>query len=50
MVYLDYFSAMVDDENGLKKIYTSDGVHPNKEGYHVMGPLAKKAIEKALKN
>ncbi|WP_117884941.1 SGNH/GDSL hydrolase family protein [Aureibaculum luteum] len=49
IVYLDYFSAMVDDENGLKKIYTADGVHPNKEGYQIMDPLAKMAIEKALK-
>lgn len=48
MVYLDYFSAMADERNGLEEAYTYDGVHPNEEGYQVMGPLAEEAIEKAL--
>lgn len=48
MVYLDYFSAMADDKNGLKKSLGSDGVHPNKKGYKVMAPLVEKAIEKAI--
>lgn len=47
-VYLDYFSAMKDDRNGLPKEYSHDGVHPTSEGYDIMEPLAKKAIEKAL--
>ncbi len=50
IVYLDYFSTMVDDKNGLQEKFTSDGVHPNKEGYQFMAPLAKAAIEKSLKN
>jgi len=48
-VYLDYFSAMVDNKNGLIAAYTYDGVHPNKKGYQVMAPLAEAAIKKALK-
>ncbi len=48
IVYLDYFSKMVDSRNGLKEIYTYDGVHPNILGYQVMEPLAKAAIEKSL--
>jgi lysophospholipase L1-like esterase/catechol 2,3-dioxygenase-like lactoylglutathione lyase family enzyme len=47
-IYLDYFSSMVDDRKGLKTEYTKDGVHPNAEGYKVMGALAEKAIAKAL--
>jgi lysophospholipase L1-like esterase len=50
-IYLDYFSAMVDENNGLKvPDYTAadDLVHPNKKGYLVMEQLAEKAIEKAL--
>jgi len=47
-IYLDYFSAMVDDRNGLPKKYASDEVHPTKEGYAVMEPLAEAAIAKAL--
>jgi len=48
LIYLDYFSAMVDDQNGLIAAYTYDGVHPNKKGYQVMAPLAEAAIKKAL--
>jgi lysophospholipase L1-like esterase len=48
-VYLDYFTPMADERNGLKKAYSEDGVHPNLAGYEVMNPLAEKAIQKALK-
>jgi lysophospholipase L1-like esterase len=47
-VYLDYFSAMVDDRNGLPKKYAEDEVHPTVEGYKVMEPLVEAAITKAL--
>jgi len=47
-IYLDYFSAMVDEQNGLKDEYTYDGVHPNEAGYKVMVPLVMNAIGKAL--
>jgi acetyl esterase/lipase/lysophospholipase L1-like esterase len=49
MVYLDYFSAMADERNGLPKNLSGDGVHPNLAGYKVMEPLAQKAITEALK-
>lgn len=48
-VYLDYYSAMLDDKNALKKDLTFDGLHPNAAGFAVMGPLAEKAIERALR-
>jgi lysophospholipase L1-like esterase len=48
IVYLDYFSAMVDERNGLKKELSGDGVHPNLAGYKIMEPLAEAAIKKAL--
>jgi len=47
-IYLDYFSSMVDEQNGLKDAYTYDGVHPNEAGYKAMEPLVEKAIKKAL--
>jgi lysophospholipase L1-like esterase len=47
--YLDYFSAMVDDKGYLKKDLADDGLHPNAAGYKVMTPLARAAIEKAMK-
>ncbi len=49
MVYLDYYSAMVDERKGMKKELADDGVHPTLEGYKIMEPLAEKAIANALK-
>ena len=48
IVYLDYFSAMVDENGFLKKDLSNDGLHPNAAGFAVMAPLAQAAIEKAL--
>ncbi|HLX85485.1 MAG TPA: GDSL-type esterase/lipase family protein [Terriglobales bacterium] len=48
LVYLDYFSAMVDEKGMLRKDLTNEGLHPNAAGYKVMTPLAEKAIAKAL--
>ncbi len=48
IIYLDYFSAMVDNKNGLKAELGNDDVHPNLAGYKVMELLAKQAIVKAL--
>jgi lysophospholipase L1-like esterase len=49
VVYLDYFSAMADERQGLKGDLTRDGVHPTEAGYRVMAPLAEKAIAEALR-
>jgi len=46
--YLDYFSVMADDRNGLPKKYAADGVHPTPEGYAKMEPLVEAAIAKVL--
>jgi len=43
-VYLDYFSAMTDGNDGLRKELTYDGVHPDKNGYKVMEPMLEKAV------
>src|SRR5436309_1171715 len=47
LVYLDYFSAVVDDKGMLKRDLADDGLHPNKAGFAMMAPLAEKAIERA---
>lgn len=44
LVYLDYFSSLADERNGMKTIFSEDGVHPNKEGYKVMEDLLERAI------
>ncbi len=48
LVYLDYYSSMVDDQKGLKIDYTGDGVHPNEAGYKVMSAIADDIILQAL--
>jgi lysophospholipase L1-like esterase len=49
LVYLDYYSAMVDDKGFLREELSNDGLHPNVKGYAVMAPLAEQAISAALK-
>jgi lysophospholipase L1-like esterase len=49
-VYLDYFSAMVDDKGMLKRALSDEGLHPNPSGYKIMAPLAEKAIARAIAN
>jgi len=46
LVYLDYFSALVDDKGMLKRDLSDEGLHPNAAGYKIMAPLAEKAIAK----
>ena len=48
VVYLDYYTPMLDDKQMLKQDLTYDGLHPNEAGYEAMGPLAEKAIAAAL--
>ena len=48
LVYLDYFSALIDDHGMLRRDLSDDGLHPNAAGYKIMAPLADKAIGKAL--
>jgi acyl-CoA thioesterase I len=48
LIYLDYFSAIADDKGLLKRDLAQDGLHPNKAGFAIMGPLAEKAIARAV--
>lgn len=49
IIYVDYFTSMANERNGLKKEYSEDGVHPNLAGYKIMEPLVEKAIADALR-
>jgi lysophospholipase L1-like esterase len=48
VTYLDYYSAMADENGGMKSGISFDGVHPNAQGYAIMAPLAQAAIDKTL--
>ena len=45
LIYLDYYSSMVDAKCGLKNEYTTDGVHLNKGGYKVMSNLVYEILK-----
>ncbi|HET7220786.1 MAG TPA: GDSL-type esterase/lipase family protein, partial [Vicinamibacterales bacterium] len=48
-VYLDYFPAMTDATGHLRAELSADDLHPNAQGYAIMGPLAEAAIKQALR-
>ncbi len=48
LIYVDYFGAMANPDNGLDPKLAQDGVHPTPEGYALMAPLAEAAILKAI--
>ena len=48
LIYLDYFSSMSDERQGLNSDYTSDGVHPNENGYILMSSLAEEVLSELL--
>lgn len=49
IIFVNYYTKMVDSKKGLDRKYTNDGVHPTLAGYKVMEPLLEEAIAKALK-
>jgi acyl-CoA thioesterase I len=48
LVYLNYYSALVDGQGMLNRQLSDDGLHPNAAGYKIMAPLADKAIANAV--
>ncbi|MBR9854709.1 MAG: acylhydrolase [Algicola sp.] len=50
VIYLDYFSKMADDRNGLPSELTTDEVHVTKAGYKVMEEMVKEAINEVLQS
>jgi len=45
LYYLDFFTVMADDRNGLPKDLADDGVHPTPKGYSVMHKLTLEAFK-----
>jgi lysophospholipase L1-like esterase len=48
LLYVDYYSAMVDRSGMLKSEYADDGLHPNSTGYRIMAPVALEAIGRVV--
>ena len=49
IIYLDYHSALADENLGLPKTLSEDGCHPNPDTYFIMENLVLEAIGMALK-
>lgn len=45
--FVDYYTALAASDGSLSTRYSNDGVHPNRDGYAVMGQLALQAIATA---
>lgn len=43
--YVNYYSAMVDKDGGLREGLSNDGVHPTGEGYDIMEPIVLKSLK-----
>jgi lysophospholipase L1-like esterase len=50
LIYVDYHDPLADERDAMKQTFSNDGVHPNRDGYSVMEPLARHAIDLALAN
>ena len=48
-IYVDYFSALVDEKGWLKDGISNDGLHPTADGYKIMAPIVSAAIQQALR-
>ena len=48
LLFLDYYSPMVNDKNGLRSAYGDDGVHPTNKGYDAMEKVVRDVIPEAV--
>lgn len=48
LAFVDYHAMLSDTSGGIPAALASDGVHPNRDGYARIPPLARAAIAKAL--
>ena len=48
IAYADYYSVLVDEQQGLKKAYQKDSIHPNAAGYTEMEKVIKPILKKVL--
>ena len=46
ITYVDYYSAMVAEDGGLKEGLSNDEVHPLDAGYEIMEPMILKVLKK----
>lgn len=50
ILFIDYHSALKNEQNGMNSDLAEDGVHPTLKAYKIMEKLANQTIVNALKN
>jgi lysophospholipase L1-like esterase len=50
LIYVDYHAAIEDGKLGIRDGWSNDGIHPNRRAFEAMTPLARTAIDRALKS
>jgi lysophospholipase L1-like esterase len=48
LVYIDYYSAMVDATGQMQADLSDDGLNPSAKGYRVMSPIALEAVGRVV--
>lgn len=48
-VYADYWPVLATSAGAMKPEYSKDGVHPNADGYAAMAPIARAAVDRAIR-
>jgi len=49
LAFIDYRSPLADAGHGPRADLGNDGLHPNRNGYALMTPLAEAAVRDALR-
>jgi lysophospholipase L1-like esterase len=49
VIFVDYYSVLVDRNGNFSMELSTDGIHPNMTGYALMEPLAAQAVQAALR-
>ena len=49
LILADYYPALLAPGGAMDPAFTADGVHPSKEGYQRIAPIATRAFEAALR-
>ena len=47
--WVDYFTPLASSDGSFDPRFANDGVHPTRAGYEVMEPLARAAVDEALR-
>jgi hypothetical protein len=49
LIFVDYHRPLRDGALGIRDGLSNDGLHPNRRGFAIMTPLARAAVDRALR-